>query len=89
MRVARHFTERNIDENDALALHLQSICNAFALKQSDLSPMNAKCEAMVDVVLTEYHYNGKEKTLKKYQDKVLVAEWKGDEAKEKWHEVID
>lgn len=51
--------------------------------------MNAKCEAMVDVVLTEYHYNGKEKTLKKYQDKVLVAEWKGDEAKEKWHEVIN
>lgn len=39
-------------KNDALALHLHQ-------KQSDLSSMNAKCEAMVDGVLTEYHYNGK------------------------------
>ena len=51
--------------------------------------MNAKSEYNNGTCLIEYYYNGHEKTLKKYQDKVLVAEWKGDEAKEKWHEVIE
>ena len=49
--------------------------------------MKAKCEYNNGTCLIEYYYNGHEKTLKK--DKVLVAEWKGDEAKEKWHEVIE
>ncbi len=51
--------------------------------------MKAKCEYDNGTCLIEYYYNGHEKTLKKYKDKVLVAEWKGDEAKEKWHEVIE
>lgn len=51
--------------------------------------MNAKSEYNNGTSLIEYYYNGHEKTLKKYQDKVLVAEWHGDEAKEKWHEVIE
>lgn len=76
-------------KNDALALHLQSICNALASKQSDLSSMNAKCEAMVDGVLTEYHYNGKEKTLAVYENKQHVRTLTGDEAVKTWHEVIE
>lgn len=76
-------------KNDALALHLQSICNALASKQSDLSLMNAKCEAMVDGVLTEYHYNGKEKTLAVYENKQHVRTLTGDEAVETWHEIIE
>ena len=80
-------------KNDALALHLQSICNPFAMhlhqKQSDLSSMNAKCEAMVDGVLTEYHYNGREKTLAVYENKQHVRTLTGDEAVKTWHEVIE
>lgn len=76
-------------KNDALALHLQSICNALALKQSDLSLMNAKCEAVVDGVLTEYHYNGKEKTLAVYENKQHVRTLTGDEAVKTWHEIIE
>lgn len=76
-------------KNDALALHLQSICNALASKQSDLSSMNAKCEAMVDGVLTEYHYNGKEKTLAVYENKQHVRTLTGDEAVKTWHEIIE
>ena len=76
-------------KNDALALHLQSICNALASKQSDLSSMNAKCEAMVDGVLTEYHYNGKKKTLAVYENKQHVRTLTGDEAVKTWHEIIE
>ena len=76
-------------KNDALALHLQSICNALASKQSDLSSMNARCEAMVDGVLTEYHYNGKEKTLAVYENKQHVRTLTGDEAVKTWHEIIE
>jgi hypothetical protein len=76
-------------KNDALALHLQSICNALASKQSDLSPMNAKSEAIVDGVLTEYHYNGKEKTLAVYENKQHVRTLTGDEAVKTWHEIIE
>lgn len=76
-------------KNDALALHLQSICNALALKTKRLSSMNAKCEAMVDGVLTEYHYNGKEKTLAVYENKQHVRTLTGDEAVKTWHEVIE
>ena len=76
-------------KNDALELHLQSICNALASKQSDLSSMNAKCEAMVDGVLTEYHYNGKEKTLAVYENKQHVRTLTGDEAVKTWHEIIE
>lgn len=76
-------------KNDALALHLQSICNALASKQSDLSSMNAKCEAMVDGVLTEYHYNCKEKTLAVYENKQHVRTLTGDEAVKTWHEIIE
>jgi hypothetical protein len=76
-------------KNDALALHLQSICNALASKQSDLSSMNAKCEAMVGGVLTEYHYNGKEKTLAVYENKQHVRTLTGYEAVKTWHEIIE
>ena len=51
--------------------------------------MNAKCEAMVDGVLTEYHYNGKEKTLAVYENKQHVRTLTGDEAVKAWHEVIE
>ncbi len=51
--------------------------------------MNAKCEAMVGNVLTEYHYNGKAKTLRVYENKILVRELTGDEAVKTWHEVIE
>lgn len=71
-------------------MHLHCICNPFAMHlHHKRMKMNAKSEYNNGTCLIEYYYNGHEKTLKKYQDKVLVAEWKGDEAKEKWHEVID
>ena len=77
-------------KNDALALHLQSICNALASKKQRESPsMNAKCEAMVDGLLTEYHYNGREKTLAVYENKQHVRTLTGDEAVKTWHEVIE
>ena len=71
-------------------MHLHCICNPFAmhLHQKKMK-MKAKCEYNNGTCLIEYYYNGHEKTLKKYKDKVLVAEWKGEEAKEKWHEVIE
>lgn len=51
--------------------------------------MNANCEAMVDGVLTEYHYNGKEKTLAVYENKQHVRTLTGDEAVKTWHEIIE
>lgn len=51
--------------------------------------MNAKCEAMVDGVLTEYHYNGKEKTLAVYVNKQHVRTLTRDEAVKTWHEIIE
>ncbi len=44
---------------------------------------------MDETIYVEYYYNGHEKTLKKYQDKILVQTWTGDEAVKKWHEVIE
>lgn len=85
----RHFTARNIDEKRctciAFAIHLQCTC----IKTKDLSPMNAKCEAMVDGVLTEYHYNGKDKTLAVYVNKQYVRTLTRDEAVKTWHEIIE
>ena len=51
--------------------------------------MNAKCEAMVDGVLTEYQYNGKEKTLAVYVNKQHVRTLTRDEAVKTWHEIIE